>query len=548
MLEGLLIGIQLFFSCVVGVYFLIQLRNQTTTKSSIHTESSKRFEKIANMRRVSLTQPLSEKLRPKEEADIIGQAEGMKALKIALCGPNPQHVIIYGNPGIGKTAAARIALEIAKNSPGTPFARNAKFIEIDATTLRFDERSIADPLIGSVHDPIYQGAGAYGQAGVPQPKPGAVTKAHGGVLFIDEIGELHGVQMNKLLKVLEDRKVFLESAYYSESDENIPRDIHDIFKNGLPADFRLIGATTKRPEDIPPALRSRCMEIFFNNLSYEDVLAIVDRTVQREALDIEDKARELVGRYCENGRDTVNMLQTAYSLVTLEGRMTIKVKDIDWVVQAGHYNMRYIKKIDPTKSNVGKVNGLAVSGSGTGLLLEIEAAATKTDRERAGVKVTGIIEQEDLQMRNSIAKRKSMAANSVENVLTVLKMRYNINIDEYLLHVNFTSGFPVDGPSAGVAMFAVLYSAILNKPISEEIAMTGEISIRGLVAPVGGVYEKIMAAKDAGVKKVIIPKDNMQEAFKEVGIEVIPVGTVEEAMNHIFGESIIDTANRALHA
>jgi len=56
-------------------------------------------------------------------------------------------------------------------------------VEVDATTLRFDERGIADPLIGSVHDPIYQGAGAYGVAGIPQPKPGAVTKAHGGILF-----------------------------------------------------------------------------------------------------------------------------------------------------------------------------------------------------------------------------------------------------------------------------------------------------------------------------------------------------------------------------
>jgi len=78
-------------------------------------------------------------------------------------------------------------------------------VEVDATTLRFDERGIADPLIGSVHDPIYQGAGAYGVAGIPQPKPGAVTKAHGGILFLDEIGELHPIQMNKLLKVLEDR-------------------------------------------------------------------------------------------------------------------------------------------------------------------------------------------------------------------------------------------------------------------------------------------------------------------------------------------------------
>ena len=79
-----------------------------------------------------------------------------------------------------------------------PFARDAPFVEMDATCLRFDERAIADPLFGSVHDPIYQGAGPLGQNGVPQPKEGAVTRAHGGVLFLDEIGEMHPVQMNKL--------------------------------------------------------------------------------------------------------------------------------------------------------------------------------------------------------------------------------------------------------------------------------------------------------------------------------------------------------------
>lgn len=96
----------------------------------------------------------------------------------------------------------------SKKHKQSPFKEQAVFVELDATTARFDERGIADPLIGSVHDPIYQGAGAMGQAGIPQPKQGAVTHAHGGVLFIDEIGELHPIQMNKMLKVLEDRKVF----------------------------------------------------------------------------------------------------------------------------------------------------------------------------------------------------------------------------------------------------------------------------------------------------------------------------------------------------
>lgn len=547
MLQEVIIVMQLFFSFVIGIYFLLQLKGQTQTKSNIYKDSMKRTEYIEELRKISLTKPLSEEVRPKTEEDIIGQDEGMKALKIALCGPRPQHILIYGSPGIGKTAAARIALDIAKQSAGTPFRRNAKFIEIDATTLRFDERSIADPLIGSVHDPIYQGAGAYGPAGVPQPKPGAVTKAHGGVLFIDEIGELHSVQMNKLLKVLEDRKVYLESSYYSSSDENIPRDIHNIFSNGLPADFRLIGATTRSPEDIPPALRSRCVEIFFKDLQEEDIIKIVENIVQKEQMEIEDSAKELIGGYAANGRDAVNIVQTAYSLVRLDGHLDIKTKDVEWVLQNGHYMPRPSIKICLDDA-VGVMHGLGVLGNGQGMVLNIEAVAKQVTRQEAKVKVTGIIEEEELHTRQNSTKRKSMASNSVENVLTLMKIRYNVNTDEYLMHINFTSGIPIDGPSAGTAMFTVLYSAIFNKVIPGNIAMTGELSIQGKVCPVGGVYEKVLAAQKAGIKKVFIPKDNMQDILQTIDIEVVPVATIEEIISNVFEEEIIRKANDMLHA
>ena len=547
MLEKLVIGIQFFFSCIVGMYFLVQLKGQNSSKTNIYKDSSRRSEELEGLRKISLTKPLSEKVRPKCEEDIIGQESGMKALKIALCGPSPQHILIYGSPGVGKTAAARIALELAKASPGTPFKRDAKFIEIDATTLRFDERSIADPLIGSVHDPIYQGAGAYGQAGVPQPKPGAVTKAHGGVLFIDEIGELHSVQMNKLLKVLEDRKVFLESSYYSRYDENIPRDIHDIFRNGLPADFRLIGATTRSPEDIPPALRSRCIEIFFNDLKEKDILKIVQSVSTREKFEIEEAATKLVSSYALNGRDAVNMLQTAYSLVQMEGRWDITKKDIEWVIQTGHYMARPSQLVN-LEDGVGRINGLGVLGNGQGMVLNIEAVAQKVGKEHAQVKVSGIIEQEEMHGKRSSTKRKSMALNSVENVLTLLKIRYNVNTDEYLLHINYTSGMPIDGPSAGTAMFCVLYSALFDKVIPGHIAMTGELSIRGKVCPVGGVYEKVTAAKEAGIKKVFIPKANMQDILQNIDIEIVPVENIEEIIADIFDDEIIKKANSMLHA
>ena len=547
MFDGIIFGVQFFFSCVIGIYFLSQLKGQTTSKSSVYKDASKRIEDLQELRKIALTTPLTEKVRPTNEKDIIGQESGLKALKIALCGPNPQHILIYGAPGVGKTAAARIVLEIAKNSPGTPFKRNAQFIEIDATTLRFDERSIADPLIGSVHDPIYQGAGAYGQAGVPQPKPGAVTKAHGGVLFIDEIGELHSVQMNKLLKVLEDRKVFLESSYYSKSDENIPRDIHDIFQNGLPADFRLIGATTRSPEDIPPALRSRCMEIFFNELEEDDILKIVECISQREHLALENSAKTFLSQYAQNGRDAVNMLQTAYSLVRLEGRFDITQKDMEWVAQTGHYLPRPHSFVQ-LNDEVGRINGLGVLSNGQGMVLNIEAIAYEVSEGEGKIKVSGIVEEEEIRGKSNITKRKSMALNSVENVLTVLKIRYNVNIDKYLLHINYTSGIPIDGPSAGAAMFCVLYSALFNQVIPGHIAITGEISIKGKICPVGGVYEKVLAAKKAGITKIFIPKVNMQELLKNINIEIVPVEDIQEIITDIFDDEVIKRASSILHA
>jgi Lon-like ATP-dependent protease len=144
--------------------------------------------------------------------------------------------------------------------------------------------------------PYTREPGPLGVAGIPQPKPGAVTKAHGGILFIDEIGELHPIQMNKLLKVLEDRKVFFESAYYSSEDSNIPMHIHEIFQKGLPADFRLVGATTRMPEEIPPAIRSRCLEIFFRPLTADEIAVIASNAAVKIEFVLPDDALEVIKR------------------------------------------------------------------------------------------------------------------------------------------------------------------------------------------------------------------------------------------------------------
>ncbi|MBU5485394.1 ATP-dependent protease LonB [Clostridium sp. MSJ-11] len=529
-MTNVIVIVQFIITIIMGLYFFNALKGQQTSKVVINKESRKEMDNLKKLRDIKLSEPLTEKSRPSSFHEVIGQEKGIRALQAALCGPNPQHVIIYGPPGVGKTAAARLVLEDAKLREYSPFDKESKFIEIDATTVRFDDRGIADPLIGSVHDPIYQGAGPLGVAGIPQPKPGAVTKAHGGVLFIDEIGELHPIEMNKLLKVLEDRKVFLDSAYYNASDPNMPLHIKDIFDNGLPADFRLIGATTRNPEEITPAIRSRCVEVFFRSLLPEEIETIAKNATEKIGYSLDEKACKTIGRYCNNGRDAVNLVQLASGIALHDGRKDITIGDVEWIIENGHYSPRPEIKIHE-EPRIGYVNGLAVYGANMGTLMEIEVTAKRSHVLKGGLNVTGIVEEEQVSAYDRKIRRKSTARCSFENVLTALQNVFDINFFEYDIHVNFPGGVPVDGPSAGISMATAIYSAINKVPVHNEIAMTGEISLYGEVRPVGGVNSKIQAAIKAGAKKIIIPHDNWQDNFESIEeAEVIAVKDIREVL------------------
>ena len=517
------------------IYLIISNnKSMRARKVVIDKESTKELENLYKMRGVTLTVPLTEKSRPSSFQEVVGQDKGIKALKAALCGPNPQHVIIYGPPGVGKTAAARLVLEEAKKNSSSPFKKESKFVEIDATTIRFDERGIADPLIGSVHDPIYQGAGSLGVAGIPQPKPGAVTKAHGGVLFIDEIGELHPIELNKLLKVLEDRKVFLDSSYYSSEDPNMPKYIKEVFENGLPADFRLIGATTKSPEDILPAIRSRCVEIFFRALDSDEIIKIGADASKKAGLKLDKKCEELIGEFCSNGREVINLIQLCSGVALNENRDYITSNDVEWVIENCQYTKRIEEKVFEEPS-IGKVNGLAVYGANIGAVMTIEASDKRVKDGVGKLKVSGVVEEESISSNNKKVTRKSMIISSVENVLTILSNIFDIDCKKYDIHVNIPGGSLVDGPSAGIAIATAIYSAIKGMKVNNKVAMTGEVGLLGGVKPIGGVRAKIIGAKKAGASKVIIPKENWSEGLLEVGgIEICPVENIREVFNMAF--------------
>ncbi len=349
---------QIVCSLCIIIYFFKNSHAQGENIDYIDKNAEKEYQKMRELRSLHLTRPLSEKARPKSFSEICGQDEPLLALRAAICSPNPQHVLLYGPPGVGKTCAARAAFLEAVSSPLSPFNKDSSFVETDASALYFDERGVADPLLGSVHDPIFQGGGAFGQCGIPKPLPGAVTKAHGGILFIDEIGEMHPYQLNRLLKVLEDRCVHFESSYYNPANTNIPKYIHDIFEKGLPADFRLIGATTRLPEQIPLAVRSRCCEIFFNPLNEINLYEIAANAVSKGGFSADTETLALAVAFSSNGREVINIVQLAENYALFEGRNKVLPSDIRLVAKAGRYKLRHSAKFPLEKKDNNNYNNI----------------------------------------------------------------------------------------------------------------------------------------------------------------------------------------------
>lgn len=465
-------------------------------------------------------------LRPMDFDQVIGQERAIKSLISKLSSPYPQHIILYGPPGVGKTTAARLALDEVKKLSFTPFDDKSKFVEVDGTTLRWDPREITNPLLGSVHDPIYQGSKRdLAETGIPEPKPGLVTQAHGGILFIDEIGELDSMLQNKLLKVLEDKRVEFSSSYYDPDDEMIPKYIKYLFDNGAPADFVLIGATTKSPSEINPALRSRCTEVYFEPLSSTDIVFIVEDAARKLKVRLEDGVARKISNYTFEGRKAVNILTDTYGYALHSKKefiddLQIKLSDLDEVISIGRYTP--IERITNTnKREIGHVYGLGVSGF-LGSTIEIEAAVFPAKK-----KGTGVVRFNDTA--------GSMAKDSVFNAASVIRNLTDKDIKDYDIHVNVIGGGKIDGPSAGAAITVCIISSLLNKPIRQDIAITGEISLQGKVKPVGGIFEKIYGARRMGIKLVLIPKDNEKEIpLNTEDIEVRAIESIEEIMDISF--------------
>jgi Lon-like ATP-dependent protease len=297
----------------------------------------------------------------------------------------------------------------------------------------------------------------------------------------------------------------------------------------------LVGATTRTPQDIPPAIRSRCMEIYFRPLMPEEIGSIAVNAMEKIGIPANQESIDVIKKYATNGREAVNIIQLAAGIAITDKRDFITAEDVEWVVNSSQIPPRHEQKI-PSEPKVGLVNGLAVYGPNMGSLLEIEVTTIPVEPGMGKYNITGVVDEEEMGGGGSkTLRRKSMAKSSVENVLTVLR-RTGLNPHDYDVHINFPGGIPMDGPSAGITIATAITSSIKNIPVDNKMAMTGEVSIHGKVKPVGGVVAKVEAAFQAGATRVIIPKDNWQEMFANmVGLQVIPLETIEEVFSYALG-------------
>ena len=560
--------------------YVDDIRRQVISEESPGAESphdKKKREALEALETVHLTQSVMELLRPRSFDEVVGQERAVRSLMAKLSSPYPQHLLLYGPPGVGKTTAARLVLEAAKQRAVSPFGENAPFVETDGTTLRWDPRDMTNPLLGSVHDPIYQGAQkSLADSGVPEPKPGLVTDAHGGILFIDEIGEMDEMLQNKLLKVLEDKRAYFESAYYDPDDKRVPPYIRKLFEEGAPADFVLIGATTRDAEHINPALRSRCAEIYFEPLTPAHIHIIVENAAARLNVCLAEGAAQLISEYTIEGRKAINILADAYSLAlnrlpdaeiegivsretsgdtsmkgtnmpaaadkenvsretekesapvqhvsreTKAAPLLVTKDDIYEVAQVSRLYPYGRKKASDTPA-VGRVFGLGVAGF-LGSIIEIEAVAFPAAEKGKGT----------VRFNETAG---SMAKDSVFNAASVMRQLTGRDIHDYDLHVNVIGGGNIDGPSAGTAILAAIVSAVTGAAIRQDVAVTGEISLQGELRPVGGVFEKAYGARQAGISTLIIPWENKKDIPEEhLGLTIHRLKTAEEAFAVLFAD------------
>ena len=417
-------------------------------------------------------------------------------------------------------------------------------------------------LLGDVrHDPFQSG-------GLETPahdrvEAGNIHKAHRGVLFIDEMNLLRPESQQALLTAMQEKK-------YSISGQSERSAGAMVQTEPIPCDFVLVAAgNLDAIQGIHPALRSRIRgygyEVYVNNTmddNEENRKKIVQFIAQEVIKDkkiphfnsdaITEIVKEAQKRSGRKGKLTLRLRELG-GLVRVAGDIAISEKSdvvtADQVMKAKNLSKpleqqvadrsieirKSYKTFISEGSKVGMVNGLAVLGANsgmadfTGIVMPIVAEVTPSQHKGNGsVVATG--------------KLGEIAKEAVQNVSAVFKKLSDIDISDMDIHIQFVGSYDgVEGDSASVSIATAVISSIENIPIDQSLAMTGSLSVRGAVLPVGGVTAKVEAAIEAGLKKVIVPRSNFDDIVLDSNhqgkIQIIPVDTIEDVLENALVET-----------
>jgi len=407
----------------------------------------------------------------------------------------------------------------------------------------------AGALLGDVrHDPFQ--SGGLGTPAHERVEPGMIHRAHKGVLFIDEIATLSLKMQQSLLTAMQEKKFPITGQSELSSGAMVRTE-------PVPCDFILVAAgNLDTIEKMHPALRSRIRgygyEVYMRTTmpdTIENRRKLVQFVAQEVMRDgkiphftrdaVEEIVREAQKRAGRKGhltlrlRDLGGIVRAAGDIAVKKGKKVVEREDVlealklakplekqlaDWYIE----RKKEYQVIKSEGSEIGRVNGLAVIGEESGIVLPIEAiVAPAASKEEGKIIVTG--------------KLGEIAKEAVQNVSAIIKRYKGEDISRYDIHVQFLQTYEgVEGDSASISVATAVISALENLPIRQDVAMTGSLSVRGEVLPVGGVTPKIEAAIEAGMKKVIIPKANENDVFlspdKAEKIEIHPVERIDEAL------------------
>ncbi len=409
----------------------------------------------------------------------------------------------------------------------------------------------AGALFGDVrHDPFQSG-------GLETPahervEAGAIHRAHKGVLYIDEINTLTIESQQKLLTALQEKRFPITGQSERSSGAMVRTE-------PVPCDFILVAAgNLDALYGMHPALRSRIKgygyEIYMNDTmddTEENRRKLVRFVAQEIARDgkiphftreaVAEIIREAKRRAGRRGHLTLRLrelggiVRTAGDIAISEGSQYVTV---DHVLKAKRIARsieeqladKYIERRKDYKlfitngSEVGRVNGLAVIGESAGIVLPIIAEITPAmSKEEGRIIATGRLQE--------------IAREAVVNVSAIIKKIIGKDMSNYDVHIQFVGTYEgVEGDSASISIATAVISALEGIEVDQSVAMTGSLSVKGDVLPVGGVTQKIESAIQAGLRKVIIPKDNIDDvqldADHEGKIEIVPVSRIDEVLEH----------------